>query len=278
MKTFYNPKLDYQFCKNLIIGNTDEFETRLKMVYFNKEKSTTITENKILVLKKALNYLKTNITKNIGDTLTTTYKLIFNMDIEKEKMLKILKICSCMDENKIYQLLIEEDIFDTDIIFACFIYNAIRIIKMKHIIIFYNATTKLLNVYYKIRNTAAALQILNIMKKQTKVQNIKHPLFNKEYVVQTIIKNKDTLLNEYYVIELYLVGSASRDTMDCYSDVDVICIVRKKDIESKYSNIKVTLLEYLKEIFDMHVDLKIGGKINDLNLNDNFKRDLFRVF
>ncbi|MDR2828336.1 MAG: nucleotidyltransferase domain-containing protein [Acholeplasmatales bacterium] len=272
----YNPKLDYQFCKNLIIGSTNENETRLKQVYFGNEVPITNTEIKILKYKEAYEYLKYNINStNIVSTINKVYEMLMHLKLTKEKEKLILHLLNYKNNELIYKNIIESNLFDEDIHFIPFVYNAKRFLNNDYPIIFYKDATELLNSYYKFGDTTEAFNIINNMKKQTEVQNIKHDLFNRNYVVTKLLKDKENLLLNYNVKSVYLVGSSSRDTMNVYSDIDIICILQNYKEDNKNY---LTLLSYLGNLFSLHIDLKTGGDINDLDLNPNFKRDLFYVF
>jgi hypothetical protein len=187
MKEDYNPKLDYQFCKNLLIGNTNDNETRLREVYFGKSKPATETERKILIYKEALEYIKSNIKLDISNSLIKAYEILFNLTISKVKLEKILSLFTYKNNELLYQRLIEEDLFSDDFDFVAYVYNAKRLLNNEYPIIFYKEASELLIAYYKVGETNIALDIFQKIKRQTEVQNIKHKLIHLDIGVTTMM-------------------------------------------------------------------------------------------
>lgn len=85
----------------------------------------------------------------------------------------------------------------------------------------------------------------------------KYDLVNKETILNIIEENKEKLIKEYNVKNIWLFGSFSRDEATEYSDVDIYiefsidkCALEEEEVK-----------KYLEKIFKRRVDMHVEGKV-----------------
>ena len=271
----YNKKIDYQFCKNIVVGTTEEKEQRFRKVFNLKEKPETDNEFKILEHKSMLESLLNtdDIFKELVKIHHSLYDIDLN-DIEKNLINQALKITK---PDLAYQRIAESCVFDLKIDFIAYIYNAKRIKLGLYPVIFYKELTRIMYGYFRLGNTDEGLEILHKMKRQTESQNQLHEVVNKEIVVNRILAHQELLKSRFGISKLYIYGSCARDEMDEYSDVDIICVVDYHDKNRSAKEISILHI-FLAELLNLSIDLKIGDDENELCLNNNIKCDLYKVY
>lgn len=270
----YNPKLDYLFCKYLIVSVTKN-EQQFKHAFWGKTPPESINECKILFYKDLLDEIKNSA--DYIETLLSIHEKLYGFALSKGGISLLKRVFKYENEDLIYQRLAECSHDDNNADFIAFVYTAKRFAKNLNPIVFYKESTKDMFHLFRVGDTERAKTILKIMCKRTERQNHYHALTNREEIVGQIINKKNDIINLLFIKEIFLVGSCARDEMNEYSDVDLVCIVDKENTQkADYRFGKVR--DYFSTLFNIHVDLKMGGDLDGLDLNDNFRRDLFRVF
>lgn len=271
----YNKKIDYQFCKNIIVGNTEEEEQALKRVYYGKQKPKTISEFKLLECKAMFELLLS--ADDLIETLCDIHYSLYKSRLSEEEFKLVDSLFKLGKPDLIYRRLAETCLFDTRVDFLAFIYNAKRISQNLYPIIFYKESTRFMYGYFRIGCVDEGLEVLTKMKLQTEFQNQKHRIVNKEIVVREILKHKELLETRFLISKIYLFGSCSRDEMNEYSDIDMICVVSYHDSKRLAEEVSIIRI-FLAELLDLPIDLKIGDDEHELYLNRNIKCDLYKVY
>jgi len=271
----YNKKIDYQFCKNIVIGSTDENEWRLRRVFNLIEEPICEAEFRLLKCKKLLESLFVSI--DLLKSLNNIHQEMYESPLPCAETALIEKLLNSTNDELIYQRLAESCLFDSRVDFLAFVYTAKRIIAQMPPVIFYMDSTKLMYACFRVGNTKVGSAILTKMKKQTDFQNHCHGLVSREEIIGKLLVVQDQLSKQFSIRTLYLYGSCARNEMDEYSDVDLICIV---DYEDKQRLAKETLsiYEFFTRILALPVDLKIGGDEDDVVINANIRQDLYKIF
>lgn len=271
----YNPKLDYQFCKNLIVGTTNENEYRLRQVFFLKEKPISELEHRVLLYKDMLSVLKSS-NDHINDLMLIYEKLYLEkLSVNQHAILK--RVLAYSSERLVYQRLAESKLYSNKEEFIALVFTSKRFMNNLHPVVFYKVLAKVMCRHFENGSTDEAYQIFDEMLTLTNNQNFMHRLVNKKEITELIHDKQSEVRRLFGIYEVYLVGSCARDEMDQYSDVDLVVITRCKDSYLIAKSFK-EIVSYYEHLFKMPVDLKIGGKINEVNMNKNCLRDLCKVY
>lgn len=271
----YNKKLDYQFCKSIVIGPTKDKERELRRVFYLLDKPQNAEEEKLLKCKRLFEKLLSSDDHLVS--LKEIHKKMYGRNLTASELLLVEKALELTNDDLSYQRLAESCLFDERIAFLAFVYTIKRIRADLYPIIFYKESSELMYSYFRVGNTKAASNIFENLKKQTAFQNNRHRLARKEEVVKRILDVQDQLKEVFHIRALYLYGSCARDEMDYYSDVDLICLVSYADNE-RLAKEKSLVHAYFARLLDLPIDLKMGGEESDVELNANIRRDLYKVF
>ena len=97
--------------------------------------------------------------------------------------------------------------------------------------------------------------ILSIYKDMSMKYVDKYDLINKQIVLNIVEENKEYLINELRIKNLWLFGSFVRDEATEYSDVDLYVEFDEEVISEQQ------IKEYLEKIFKRRVDMHVEGRV-----------------
>lgn len=271
----YNKKINYQFCKNIVIGSTDEKEQELRRVFNQVDEPTSEMDFKLLKCKEWLDAL--HMSKNFVKTLVHIHEEMYEVKPSSAEITLIEKVLNGINEELVYQRLAETCLFDNRIDFLAFVYTAKRISAFLPPVIFYKDSTQLMYSFFRVGNTTAGSAVFAQMKKKTDFQNQSHSMVGREEIVKKILEAQNRLRKLFSINTIYLYGSCARDEMDEYSDIDLICLI---DYEDKFRLAKAIseIHEFFDKLLDLPIDLKIGCDENDPGINANIRRDLYKIY
>ncbi len=286
----YNPKITFRFLENIWQKRDHRgSESCVKAIYNKKSIPHTFSEmmfskalksyeiicngEKVCVQKVAniLNLYKPNVADN-----EKTKKALFVL-VKKIKraindnsnwlnyFIDIFKFCILCDSFK-----------DYEIEMAKFFSNYSLIVCGKPPIIMYcYLSDKMADIIRSGDNEKEIYKIMGVLIRRTKKFNNSHEIIPLYSIKKAIYEIHDELVNEYGIKHLGIFGSYARNEATKYSDLDIICEVRKdfKSIE----NLQEIIASRIKNEIGIDVDVMIDDVTYDKNQIpvDMFKEKIF---
>lgn len=274
----YNPKITFRFLENIWQKrNHRESEVYLKAIYQKKNIPHTFTE---MMFSKALNAYEIicngeKINEHKVNSIVSLYKprIIDNDETKKAILILTKKIEKALNNDSNWQknfleifkfCILCKQFKDYEIELAKFFSNYSLIVNGKPPIIMYCYLSDKMADSIRNRNSETELhKMMNILIQRTQKFNIIHKVKSLHSIKEEIYKIHEELVNEYGIVHLSIFGSYARNEATKYSDLDIVCNVRKdfKSIENYQDKIALRI----KEEIDLEVDVMIDDETYDKN-------------
>ena len=269
--------------------NLEITHKRYKEIISNQDLPNTDFENKIKRYYDAYLYLMFNTKNHLrNEIMKNVYYIMFNKEIDEIKLHKIISKAFFLNEEKesifelhlfIYEILEELDDFERTVISLIFLNYSLVKNNIPNIRLTYNMIKRYITLRYQYTENhniesvkAFFIEILKEMEYQDKSYYKNLLPLSIEDVVNEINRNKEKIINDYYVDKLFIFGSILDRSFRIDSDVDMYVIFKMDISFIKKTECKTKLKEFLFNQFKRYIDLQeIFDDITDEILNQTTK-------
>lgn len=270
MKIVYNPKLEYLICKWLCQPKKNHDEIKLRLVYEGKTVPKTIDQHTIYNLKKVWIEIK-------KQNYSCAYWILTNKRIDVELAALLLSIQhERFNELEILVKLFSHQSYSGNaLMFMILFYNYMRInsgltpifCQMKYLKDIYKFSQS-----KDIETVEQILQILNVTAQRI---NRVSKYITLEKISYLLYEKKDELANDLKIKAVYVYGSFARNSMNKYSDIDLIVVTKK----SNYDQADIFKIQaFIEHIIGIKTDIYMCLKKLDLTMFDKYiKKDLKKI-
>lgn len=277
-KNNFNPKITFKFIENIWQARDHrESEAGIKAIYRKDALPHSFTEvmfSKALKAYEIIARVKT-IDLDIALSIIKIYESSFKFDDSIKELLlpliekiKIALNWDChwlMHFLEIYKYCILCPIFKGyEIELAKLFSNYALIVNGLHPVIMYcYSSDKMANIIRNGENEEQLAKIMSLLIKRTNKFNKSHEIVPLDEIKKSIYEIQEELKEEYGITHLAIFGSYSRGEQNKYSDLDIVCEVRK-DFKN-IGNLREMIAARIKEIAGLDVDVMINDVTYDAN-------------
>lgn len=244
--SMYNPRIDFNVCKQLLCGLPYVYDELNLRDCFNKGIGTLPYEKDITVIKNF--FVHIDITKATMKEVQELYKVCTHKEIMLEG--KIDAVNDIQDLKKIIQFVEEQNceavtLFQILLLFGYCKINYIPIIP-------YHGISR--RIYLSLSEgdlNKADLSWRDLLYRKNKFCE-RHALKENQFCLDQLQKYKNEFLQTVGAVKLGVYGSLARGAGTEYSDIDLIVIV-EKGTDSK--NVKIKSYEFWSDKMTIHYDI-----------------------
>ena len=259
----YSSKIDFKVIYSFFHSVESKTYFELRNIVSSNMMPASLDGKEFYKFKNLYFYFKDNSFNNLNNDFI--YKISsMSFDISLLSMFDILNY-----DNEIYYaidilkyILINKPFNDYSYMLASFIFNAI-LFKYKYIpIVFTNHILKIIETMCINHNDNIDIYcyLKNLVDQSNNYIN-EYADLSKYELLNILNSNKDILINQFNISELYLHGSFARETQNSYSDVDLIYQIDKQS-DDCLEDIK----RFLTSIIKRPIDLTSISDIKNFNL------------
>lgn len=274
----YNPKITFKFIENIWQGRDHrESEEAIKAVYRKEALPHSFTE---VMFSKALKAYEIISSSNSVDEIKIKdiikiYKPLLQMNEDDANLLLQLidkiKVALNYDCHWLEHFL---DIYRYCILCPTFKGYEIELGKLfsnyslivNHlppVIMYCYSSEKMANIIRSGGDEEQLRKIMSLLIKRTNKFNKSHKVVPLVEIQQSIYEIQEELKNDYGITHLGIFGSYSRGEQNKFSDLDIVCEVRK-DFQN-IGNLREMIAARIKEVTGIDVDVMINDVTYDAN-------------
>lgn len=274
----FNPKITFKFIENIWQERDHrESESNIKSVYRKQCLPHSFTELMFLKAMNAYEYIcnKDQISINKINDIAKIYLPNFQVsnknEPEMEELVKMIQEALIYDCRWLEKYL---KIFRFCILFSSFKGYEIEMAKLfsnyalivngkPPIIMYCYSSEKIANLIRFGGDEKEIYKIITYLIKRTEKFNLVHECIDLTSIESEIMTMHDELINDYGIIHLSIFGSYARGEENEYSDLDVVCEVRK-DFRN-IGNLREQIASRISEAIGLSVDVMINDVTYDAN-------------
>lgn len=246
---------------------------RYKLIALDKYKALSSEEQRVKRVSDSFNYLLNNINQSLSkDLIKRAYYILTNKTLDDDIIFKILsKYYEYKDLNRHYlasliHFVVLDNVIEESSVFAFILSSFVSMKKSGKCYIPFDYIKKL---YEEAKNEKSILKMIYIFNCIESKNKKSQKQVDKKELVKTIYQNKTYLEETFNIKSLFLYGSYLKDSVNEFSDIDLLVIFSNKVDYLEKPNSVIQLKEYLQQIFYINVDvIDFQTALKDLEINE----------